>query len=499
MPLVNGVGVVSGAAVRSMSRIEKMAGARGSIRACRDALGVLLMVAAASAAAEPEHGATSRPAEAANAPPFRSRSYGANLEPEPPGYVRPAPGLEVPGRPGVSWLDFGAEHYTRYERRDEDYRRPDLRRYDQFLMRSRAYLGVREIVDPLRLGVEFNDVRQFNGLFPENAAEVDEADLLQAFAELHFSDALGKDRPLRLVAGRMTLDLVDRRLVARNRWRNTVNAFDGFRLQLGRPESDWQVDAFAAQPVDRFLRQRDRPNEERWLYGVVGTWRRWHSYATLAPYYFVLDEDRKRQPPFDREIHTLGLHVFGPVAGTRFDYDTDVAFQIGSDGRLDQRAFAAHGELGYTLPHLWRPRWSVSGSYASGDRHPGDGVTERFDPLFGSARFLSNTNHFTWQNIIMARARVEVQPRDGLWIDASYGPYWLASDSDAWAMAGRVDPSGSSGDFLGQEADVRVRWALSRHVELIFGYSYFIPGAFVEHTGPADDSDYFYFQTTLRF
>jgi hypothetical protein len=48
----------------------------------------------------------------------------------------------------------------------------------------------------------------------------------------------------------------------------------------------------------------------------------------------ILNEDRKDCTDPDREIHTLGPHVFGPIGKTNFDYDCDTAFQQGHWGQV---------------------------------------------------------------------------------------------------------------------------------------------------------------------
>jgi hypothetical protein len=283
--------------------------------------------------------------------------------------------------------------------------------------------------------------------------------------------------------------LIDRRLVGRNQWRNTTNAFDGFRLQLGRPAADWQFDFFAVQPVERRLVKPDRGDEERWFYGLVGAWRRWAKIVTVEPYWFILDEDRKGREVADREIHTMGLHVFGPVGETGFDYDVDTAFQFGPDGDHDQRAFAMRGDVGYSFKHEWKPRVSLLVAYASGDRDPDDSLNERFDRLFGVSHPFSMQNLLTWQNLISTKILLDLRPTEKLRVFAAYGPYWLASDSDSWTAIGRHDPAGDSGDFLGQEIEVAARYEIDPRIELELGYSHFMPGAFLGDTGPADVSN----------
>lgn len=135
--------------------------------------------------------------------------------------------------------------------------------------------------------------------------------------------------------------------------------------------------------------------------------------------------------------------------------------------------------------------------YASGDRNPNDRKAERFDRLFGAAHFLSTSDYFTWRNTIAPKLRLDIRPTAKLRLETAYGAYWLASDSDAWPDIGRRDRTGQSGDFVGQEIELRARCQLTKYAELEVGYSHFMQGAFVDNTGPADDSDFFYVQTTI--
>jgi len=456
----------------------------------------------------PDDETTSQPAEGeaeskpAKMPPYKSKAWGTRQETDPPGYVRPmsliGQDYGIKGLEDLTWLDFGLEHRTRYEYRSDDYRQPVLESNNQFLLRSRAYLGVREVLDPFRFGVEFLDVRQFQSKFPEGTGDVNENDFLQLFGELYFKDALGLGQPISLRVGRMTLEYLDRRIISRQRWRNTLDAWDGMRLQLGQPDSDWQFDFFAAMPVERRLRQPDRSDEERWFYGLIGAWRKWSRYVTLEPYWFIFDEDFKLGSQRDREIHTMGLHGFGPIGDTGFDYDLDTAFQFGDDGEWEHRAAAIYGEIGYLFATAWKPRLSFSTFAATGDRHPGDRTIERFDRLFATNHPLSTSDYFTWQNVIGPKLRLEFQPLDPLKMDLSYGGYWLCSDSDAWVIPGRIDPTGNSGDFIGQELEIHARYQLTKQLDLEVGYSHFMQGDFVDNTGPADDSDFFYVQATLK-
>jgi hypothetical protein len=414
-----------------------------------------------------------------------------------PHYLRPLD-AEVWGD-AADWLDFGIQQRTRFELRD-DYYAEQLESDNPFLLRTRAYLGIRNIIDPLRFGFEFQDSRQFGSELAEGTGEVNENELLQAFAELYFPDAVGPDHPLSFRFGRMSFDAVNRRLFARNRFRNTTNAFDGFRLRIGDEQSPWDIDIFAFQPVERFLRQIDHGDDERWIYGINGYWRGWSPAITLEPYYFVLDEDRKGFGAIDRELHTIGIHGFGLFGDSGFDYDFDFAYQFGQITGGRHRAFATHGEIGYSFDHKWKPRAAVFFDYATGERDANDDINERFNSLFGAAHnFYGHSDNFGWNNLIQAAFHLSAKPTNKLRLNAFYRNFWLASDSDAFVRAGIRDRHGNSGDWIGHEIDMRTQYQITEELEIDVGYAYFIPGSFTSNAGSnaVDDSDFFYVQLTI--
>ena len=85
----------------------------------------------------------------------RARSHGTQPETDPPRYVRNLAKTGVAAFKQLDWLDAGLDFRERYELRENDIRRPFLATDHNFLHRTRAYLGVRQIADPLRFALEF--------------------------------------------------------------------------------------------------------------------------------------------------------------------------------------------------------------------------------------------------------------------------------------------------------------------------------------------------------
>lgn len=422
-------------------------------------------------------------------------SYGTQPETDPPRYVRTLSSTGIPMFRSLTWLEGGAQFRYRYEHRDNDLRRAGVTVDDPSLLRTRAYLGVKEIADPLRATVEFQDSRRYHSQFPRDDRDWNPYEFIQAYGELHFTDGLaGKVTSLR--AGRMAFETLDRRLIARNEWRNTTNTFQGVRALIGRQEDAYAFDTFLFQPLIRSIDGADSASDRLTFYGAIAHIRRYSDRITLQPFYLGLRQDG-RPGLIDRIIHSPGIRGYGEFGGSGFDYDTSLVYQFGRHGAQHHRAAGAVAEIGYRFDHAWKPRLSLNYGYGSGDRNPADGSNGRFERFYGFARPWSNNDYFQWENLHAPKCRVEFQPVKPLRIDAGYNGYWLASDTDRWNNANLRDTTGSSGDFIGHEFDIRTRYRIAPQLDANLGYAHFEPGSFVRSRARADASEFFYLELTF--
>lgn len=429
-------------------------------------------------------------------------SYGTKRETVPPAYVRSASKIGIAALADYSWLDIGLDSRTRYEYRHNDFRRAEDVDDHPFLFKSRAYLGIRNILDPFRFAIEFQDSRRYNGDFPYDNRDINEFEPIQMIGELNFKNVLPKDdlgnaRPISFRGGRMWFEKIDRRLIANNAWRNTTNTFQGVHLDIGQDANDWELEVIATQPLERKLSDFDEVVKGQYFYSVIGHWRRWSDIATIEPYYLLLYQKAKEGRP-KREIHAPAVRAYGPIGKTRFDYDVNIVYEFGHDSGRDHSALGTVGELGYSFQHPWKPRYSVFYGYADGDRDPDDDENERFDRFFGFARPWSANDYFIWENFHAPKTRLEFIPIKELRVDAGMSAYWLASDTDRWANANLRDPTGQSGDFIGYEFDIRARYPLWGHIDATIGYAHFQPGQFTKRLSRSDPSDFVYVEITIN-
>jgi alginate export protein len=90
-------------------------------------------------------------------------------------------------------------------------------------------------------------------------------------------------------------------------------------------------------------------------------------------------------------------------------------------------------------------------------------------------------------------------------INVKYRAWYLAQSRDAWVNSGLQDPTGAAGNFLGQDVQVRLQWRPSLSFTIDAGYEHFFKGSYIKNQTnvpgypPAQDTNYFYVQTEVRF
>lgn len=333
-----------------------------------------------------------------------------------------------------------------------------------FLLRTTVDAQLR--FDGLRLQLEVADMRGYlaDANTPVNGGMINPLDILQANIGWVQPGMFEGDDRLRARLGRVTLDLGSRRLLARNIFRNTINAFDGLVLDWESPAGH-SIYVFAVAPVERQPGTRsarventldfDEPQFESLFFGGFAT-------AKLAPdlqvegYVYGLD------PADQGYLVTPGFRLLRPAARGALDADFEVALQMGEAAGEAHRGAFAHLSLGYTIPAPMTPRVRLMYDWASGDQDPGDGRSQRFDPLFGVARpELGPTGlytAFTRRNLNAPGVRVSAKPTDVIDAFIDYRFMMLDKPRDAWTTAQLQDPLGDSGRSVGRQLEVRVRW-----------------------------------------
>ena len=114
------------------------------------------------------------------------------------------------------------------------------------LLRTRAYLGVKDILDPFRFAVEFENASSENGLYERTDADVNEHELIQGYGELYFKNALGYQPAIKRSRRSHGFGSAGSALD----WPITSSVtppttFWAIRVHFGKKQNDWDLDTFA--------------------------------------------------------------------------------------------------------------------------------------------------------------------------------------------------------------------------------------------------------------
>jgi hypothetical protein len=432
--------------------------------------------------------------------------------------------LDIPG-----WLSISGQHRTRYETLDGQFRAGG--NGDDQILVFRTNILARVSWSQWELGVELLDSRQAHA--DDNtkitSGDVNPLDVLQTYIQWNDADILHNGVVNNVRVGRFTMDVGSRRFVARNKFRNTINSFTGIDWS-GTKANGEQLRAFYTLPVQRLPREFDRRKRNRTQGDdqdtEVAFWggyyklpnialSQWNSEAEL--FYFGLDEnDTHNRATRNRDIHTLGGRVYKNKSLNEFDYQVEAAYQFGESRatrsasdreNLDHLAYFGRAELGYSFAADWSPRLIAQFDYASGDSNPNDGDNNRFDSLYGVRRFdfgpLGIYGPFARTNVISPGLRLQLKPSPKVSLFFAHRGYWLASNKDAWVVAGVRDREGDSGSYLGQQFEARLRWdIIPENLRWEIGGAYLFEGEFADDAPNANnegDSNFLYSQFTFSF
>jgi hypothetical protein len=412
-----------------------------------------------------------------------------------------------------NFVELAIENRTRFESVSHPWRSTakigEGRTDSQLALRSRVRFGLGN--GPLRFLFEGQDSREyFNnqpGAFVNNTT-VNEWDILQLFGSVTVDNVFGSGLRTDAHFGRMTLDLGSRRYVARNDFRNTTNAFDGFHWQIGKADT-WRFRTFLTEPVIREEVKLDEQSNKFLFWGAyVETLQ--IPWMNVEAYYYGLNDQRQQNKDLHRTYGTYGFRVYKIPAISEFDYELEWAVQAGQLGQVDHFAYNPTVQVGYTFHVPWTPQFLVQYTYASGTRTPGGSQNGTFDILFGARRWdLMPTGifgPFLRSNISSPGWRLVAKPVKNVTMQIKHRFWYLAQGT---AVNGGIllqDPTGEAGNYLGHDLELRVSWMISENLDFDAGYDHWFKGSYFDRLpasanlpqGGDKDTDYFYVSMRVR-
>ena len=339
-----------------------------------------------------------------------------------------------------------------------------------------------------------------------NTTTVNTFDVLQANVSYQLGDGHS------VTVGRYTMDIGSRRLSARNKFRNTINSFNGARWDFAGKDG-YSAGAFWAMPTNRRPTSRAMlvDNDHDWdtqsidyqFYGLHSTQQL--DERTTAQLY-VLQLSDHRMNVTSRDLTTAGFRVLTPEQRGKMFGQAEVAYQFGSRGTADVHAYFVHGSIGKTFDHETEPTVRIALDVASGD-DTNDGTSYgRFDTLFGARRFEYGPTGIYGaigrRNIVSPEIRFSFKPIANTWVLVAARDFRLASQSDGWRESGNSTALNGTSADIGQQVECRLRWDVKpKSVRLEGGAAYLSGGQFRETSlsNRSTDTRYFFFEAIFTF
>jgi hypothetical protein len=429
-----------------------------------------------------------------------------------------------PGSGGASF-DFSGSQRTRYESLDPQFRRGFDESDRVLALQTSLVFDVK--FDALQFYAEIMDSRA--ELNDENSFLTNVVDTLEpiqtyvAWRQKGMFDD-GADSTLRV--GRMTIDLGKRRMIARNRYRNTVNNFLGadwvWQDTDGRSARLFYVLPMTIQPSDSNSQldndvELDHASRATRVIGAYYQLPPLADKSVIETYLLDFDVDAPQaNPTVAAHWAAAGARAYRPPKAGAWGYEVEAIWQQGRAGgtvggvaerNLEQRAYFAHVEAGYGFRGAWQPTLLFQYDLASGDRDPNDDSIERFNSLLGSRRFdFGPTNiygAFSRSNLETPGLRLTLVPEPRWQTMFSYRVLKLASARDQWVGSGWSDPTGQSGRSIGNQLEGSFTWAAIEHrLSIETGFALLEYGRFAREVQGAalrGDPRYFYLAATTTF
>jgi hypothetical protein len=332
------------------------------------------------------------------------------------------------------------------------------------------------------------------------------ADILNLFAEVKLNDS--KEEPIYLRIGRQELLFGSQRMISTLDWGNTRRTFQGARAY--RTSEKWDFDLFWVQPVIPNASNFDSVDNNQNFFGAWLTHR--PKKGEFIDFYWLFLDNANQTRQSNLPINPQNVHTFGTrYTGNRDGFLWDVEFQAQLNERGQSNGFAAATTTG--VGYNWseaslNPTVWLYYDYASGTDNPGrDNYYSTFNQLFPFGHFyLGWADQVGRQNIHDLNAHFFVYPAPWITLWFQYHRFWLANPRDGLYNAGgniiRRDPTGQSGRSVGREFDLVANFHLSKHVDILTGYSRLFGDDFLQNTrgrNGRSNTDLFYLMTSYRW
>jgi len=393
---------------------------------------------------------------------------------------------------------------------------------DDFLLYRTRLFANAKYGDWLRLYAEAIDAQSEHEKLPPRNIEVNRADMLNLFADVRALD--GADGDVWFRGGRQELLYGNQRLISPLDWSNTRRTFDGFKGFYKGEKLNADVFWTRNVPFSQHLpddHNFDNPNQSEEFMGAYATYKR-DANRTFEAFFLRLDEQDPVTMPSGVVVNGYDPSLFGArwyYINGDWLHEVEGGYQFGDyDGNQDIQAGYYVIGLGRELKNVkTKPTVWLYYDWASGDSDPNDFTHGTFNQYFPLGhKYFGFMDIIARQNIQDVNSTVLFHLHEKITLLCWYHAFWLEEERDALYNVAGVpiyqDPTGGSGNEVGQEIDLLLTYKLRPRADLVVGYSHFWAGDYFDspviQNGPAglatngsngQDADFVYTQFSVQF
>ncbi|QXI26513.1 alginate export family protein [Pseudomonas vanderleydeniana] len=387
-----------------------------------------------------------------------------------------------------SYLSFGATLRERFELNDANGFGVGGRRRDSWLIQRLQAHADLHLNEHWRVFTQLEDARAF-GKDTIGGADQNHLDLRLAFAEYVDQQT---DHTLKARIGRQDFAFDLQRFISSRDGPNVRQSFDAV---WGDWETEnWRFIGLASHPV-QYLDGRhfdDKSNSDV-AFHMLRVERLIGGKNELSAYYGLYEERDARFLDAQGDEHRNIFDVRLGGSSGPYDWDVEAMVQSGSVGSKDIRAWGGGSRLGYTWQSTpWKPRLGLQLDAASGDRHPGDGTLNTFNPLFPNGYYFSLAGYTGYSNLIHVKPSITVKPVTDLSVQAAVGLLWRQTTEDAVYTQPNLPVAGTAGQggrWTGYYDQLRLDYAFNRNLSGAVEAVHYQVGQALRDAG-GDDSNY---------
>ncbi|RFM29668.1 alginate export family protein [Deminuibacter soli] len=381
----------------------------------------------------------------------------------------------------ADWNEFGEgdNHYL-------------LQRYD---LHADVHLGNR-----VRLFTQLRSALESGSKDAPRPIDEDKMNIQNLFADVIAWQQGRQQLTVRL--GRQELDYGTGRLISVREGPNVRQYFTGGKIMYTTP----------SLAVDGFVMMDDKVNTGFFDNKPTHQANLWGVYSHLVipasgnidfTYLGIRRDNAVFEEGEGKEVrHTIAARYWKYGGG--FIYNVEGAYQFGSFNKGNINAWTAAIDIGYRFDHVkFTPSVNLRNDYISGDKRPGDGSLQTFNPLYPKGGYFGFNPRIGPANLIDLHPYVTAAFTGKLTMQADVVINWRYSLMDGiYRPSGTFNLAGEGSDkrYIGTAYLLNASYAFSKYMVFTCGGQFFKTGAFIhDKIQPAVNSSFVNAQLAFKF